>query len=160
MAYAPTPAQLSELAGYLPLVQARCRVRIRNRHDADDVAQNVMLRLLAELRRGKTYTVPLPVVVNNVIRWKIKEYWDGRSYEAELDAALATADPFEEIEGNDLLRSLVARLPGRQRQVATLRLLERLEPDQIAARLGIKRNAVDQAWNNAKRKLRAMLDDE
>src|SRR5947208_4836287 len=158
----PDAAMLSEgqkdlLARWFPVVVERCRVNVRDGHDALDVAQNVMERLLNELARGKTYAVPYQVVVHNVIRWKVKEHFQGRRYDAELDEALAGGDPFEQLEDEDLLRSLLAGLPDRQGEVASLRLLERLEPDEIAARLGIERNAVDQAWHNAKQKLREKL---
>jgi RNA polymerase sigma factor (sigma-70 family) len=156
-AEALSPEQTELLARWYPVVRTRCRLSVWD-GAADDVAQNVMERLLRELRRGKTYAVPYRVVVHNVVRWKIKEHFEGRSYEAELDEALAGGDPFEELEGEDLVRSFVARLPERQREVAELRLLERLEIPEIAARLGIERNAVDQAWHNAKAKLRALLD--
>jgi RNA polymerase sigma factor (sigma-70 family) len=145
------------LARWYPVVRTRCRLRVRD-GSADDVAQNVMERLIRELQRGRIYAVPYRVVVHNVVRWKIKEHFEGRSYEAELDDALASADPFAELEGDDWVRSLLAELPDRQREVAELRLLERLEADQIAARLGIERNAVDQAWHNAKAKLRSLVD--
>lgn len=154
-----SPEQKELLARWYPVVVERCRAKLRDPYAADDVAHSVMERLIRELVRGKGYTVEYGVVVHKVIGWKVKEHFAGQSYEAELDAALAEAadDPFEEPEDADLIRRLVADLPDRQREVATLRLLDRLEPDEIAERLGITRNAVDQAWSNAKRKLREKM---
>lgn len=153
--------QRETLARWYPVVVSRCRIRLRDPHAAQDVAQSVMERLIAELVRGKRYSLEYGVVVNKVIGWKIKEHFQGIQPEAELDEQLAAAadDPFEEIDDRDFIRWLIVDLPDRQRQVAELRLLERLDRDG-RARLGIKRNAVDQAWHNAKSELQRKLGDD
>jgi RNA polymerase sigma factor (sigma-70 family) len=134
------------LATYYRVVVERCRLRLPDA-DAYEVAHNVMERLLRELTAGKRYPVPFRVVVHNVTTWKIKEFqtrgrveilpdgWDPESGE----------DPFQPFEqGHDLLL-LFAGLPERVRAVMELRYLEGLEIGEIARRLGISRNAVDQA---------------
>jgi RNA polymerase sigma factor (sigma-70 family) len=133
------------LATYYRVVLERCRLRLAD-PDAYEVAHNVMERLLRELTAGKRYPVPFRVVVHQVTTWKIKEFqtrgrvellpedWDPESGE----------DPFEPFEqGHDLLL-LFAGLPERVREVMRLRYLEGLEISEIARRLGISRNAVDQ----------------
>lgn len=159
MPHAPalSPEQIELLATWYPVVVERCRVNIRHEADAYDVAHNVMERLLAELRRGKTYAVPYPVVVHNVIRWKIKEHFTGRPLEAELDEALAAPDAFERFEADHDFLLLLEGLPPREYEVLDLLLRERLDIDRIAARLGIERNAVDQALFRARKKLRKRL---
>ncbi len=52
---------------------------------------------------------------------------------------------------------LFADLPQRQREVAELLYREGLTHEQIAERLGVKRNAVDQALHNAHAKLAEKL---
>jgi RNA polymerase sigma factor (sigma-70 family) len=52
---------------------------------------------------------------------------------------------------------LLADLPARQREVADLLYREGLSHEQIAERLGLKRNAVDQALHNAHAKLAEKL---
>jgi len=42
------------LAKYEPAVTARCAAKVRPYADAEDVAQNVMLRVYKEFNRGKT----------------------------------------------------------------------------------------------------------
>ncbi|HXV57730.1 MAG TPA: sigma-70 family RNA polymerase sigma factor [Gaiellaceae bacterium] len=134
------------LATYYRVVVERCRLRLPDA-DAYEVAHNVMERLLRELTAGKRYPVPFRVVVHQVTTWKIKEFqtrgrvellpedWDPPSGD----------DPFEPFEqGHDLL-ALFAGLPARVREVMELRYLEGLEIGEIARRLGISRNAVDQA---------------
>ena len=52
---------------------------------------------------------------------------------------------------------MLADLPQRQREVLELVYLEGLGPEQVAARLGVKRNAVDQALHNGHRRLAERL---
>lgn len=149
------------LARWYPTVLGRCHARLwSDPFAAAEVAHNVMLRLAEELARGKTYAVDFGIVVFKVCEWKVKEYLAGRGYDAELDSDLAaTGDPFEAVEYEDRVRRLAADLPPGQRQVVELRLLEGLAPDEIATRLGIERNAVDQRWHNAKRTIRGRFGD-
>ena len=134
------------LATYYRVVLERCRLRLAD-GDAYEVAHNVMERLLRELTAGKRYPVPFRVVVHQVTTWKIKEFhtrgrvellpedWDPRSGE----------DPFEPFEQGHDLELLFAGLPPRVRDVMRLRYVEGLEIGEIAERLGLNRNAVDQA---------------
>jgi RNA polymerase sigma factor (sigma-70 family) len=134
------------LATYYRVVVERCRLRLAD-PDAYEVAHNVMERLLRELTAGRRYRVPFRVVVHQVTTWKIKEFqtrgrveilpegWDPESGE----------DPFEAFEQDHDLALLFAGLPPRVRDVMRLRYLEGLEIGEIAERLGMTRNAVDQA---------------
>jgi DNA-directed RNA polymerase specialized sigma24 family protein len=48
------------VSGYFHWVRERCFLRLRDPDAADDAAQRIFLRLLSELRDGKTYRVPHP----------------------------------------------------------------------------------------------------
>lgn len=142
---------------YLGVVFDRCRARVPPQ-DAADVAANVSLRILEELDRGRVYRYPFRVIVHMVTTWKIKEHFEPKKWTAvELDERLASDDPFRDLE-NDLdfatdVDRLLEGLAPREREVAILRIVHDLSPGEIASRLGINRNNVDQAWNRAKRKL-------
>jgi RNA polymerase sigma factor (sigma-70 family) len=148
------------LAKYEPLIVARCVAALRGHQDAEDVAQDVKLRLWRELQAGKAYPVPYRVVVSNVITWTLKDYWQGRDTYAPLPDQWDAGGPnpndnvgaAEAVD--DLLR---ARLTGKTLQVCELRYLEGLEIDQIAQQLGMTRNAVDQALHRAHTRLREAL---
>jgi RNA polymerase sigma-70 factor (ECF subfamily) len=143
------------LATYLDAILGRCFAAIRS-PEADDVAQNVIERLWRELQSGRTYDVPFRVVVHNVVTWTIKGHFARRRGEAPLEEVddVDPIDPYAEWEGVHDLETLIAGLPPRQAQVARLRFLEGLEIAEIAAELGMERNAVDQALHNARAKLR------
>src|SRR3954462_1919526 len=71
------------LAGYFTPVRDRCFFRLGTREAGDEAAQRVFLRLLTELRKGKTYAVPFRVVVWMVTEWTLRGSHQGRQ-EAEL----------------------------------------------------------------------------
>jgi RNA polymerase sigma factor (sigma-70 family) len=151
------------LATYYDVILARCLARLRNRDDAYEVAHRVILRLAGELRRGSTYAVPFGVVVHKVINWKVvesfaeessgplPERWD----RGELDSAIS------EFEGAHDLEQLISDIaPGPTRDVMRLTYLGGLEPDEIATKLGMERNAVYQALHRGHKKIREILLDE
>lgn len=143
---------------YYAVIVKRCQARTRGDGEAFDVAADVVIRLLGELKTGKRYAVPFRVVVHKVIGWKLAEHFAGRSHDAELGDDLLG----EETNGTNAERynvmALLEGLPQREREVAGLRVLGGLDPAAIAVELGISRNNVDQAWHRAKQKLRETLE--
>jgi RNA polymerase sigma factor (sigma-70 family) len=143
---------------YYGVIVKRCQARVHDDGAALDTAVEVVVRLLSELKRGKRYNAPFRVVVHNVIGWKIAEHFGERPKEAELrdDVAGESADPVDELFD---VSALLSDLPPREKEVASLRLVGSLSPPEIAERLGITRNNVDQAWHRAKRKLGERLGE-
>jgi RNA polymerase sigma factor (sigma-70 family) len=143
------------LATYYQVVVERLRLRLPD-PDAYEVAHNVMLRLLTELTRGKRYPVPFRVVVHKVTDWTLKEFQMGRRDELPLEGwdPESGENPFEAVEQRYDLERLFAELPEREREVLRLRYIEGLEISEIAARLVMTRNAVDQALHRGHGKLR------
>ena len=144
------------LASYQDIIVGRCIARLRGAAAAEDVAQDVMLRLLAEFRRGKRYSVPYRVVVHQVIDWTLKEHFQGQStllplpdeWQPEIE------DASEGVLSRYYLSDLFAPLPEGTRKVLELRYLAGLEIEQIGPKLGLKRNAVYQALHRGHEKLR------
>src|SRR5581483_2110397 len=137
------------LAKYEPVIIGRCIAELRGHADADDVAQDVKLRLWSELARGKAYRVPFRVVVHKVIGWTLGDHFAGRPTHGPLPEGWDPADPddaYGELLDDDAVAAALDGLPdGKTRQVMELHYRARLEIDQIAERLGMTRNAVDQA---------------
>lgn len=147
------------LAGYFHAVRELCFLRLRDREAADEAAQTVLLRLLNELKRGKTYTVPFRVVVWKVVEWTVRGFYPGAKAEDTLpdDWDPAAGDEYEGVEDEYDFGRLVADLPSRQREVLDLIHRQGLSHAQAAEKLGITRNAVDQALHNGHRKLAEKL---
>ena len=149
------------LARYEPVIRGRCIARLKGHLDADDVAQDVRLRLLTEFRKGKRWSgTPFRVVVHNVVKWTLADYFAGRPTEAPLPDAWEAAlpDDADEVLSHYYLATVFQALPPRQRQVCELRYLEALDHRQIAEKLGIERGAVDVALFRGHEKLRELVE--
>ena len=147
------------LRSYYETIIQRCNVRCRTRDDALECAQAVAVRLLSELKRGKRYSVPFRVVVHKVIEWTTKGFYDrGRAILVELEEdILGDGNSFDDVETRYDLERALAELPEGDAEVARLRLLEGVEIDEVAERLGKTRNAVDQALHRSRKKLQELL---
>jgi RNA polymerase sigma factor (sigma-70 family) len=111
----------------------------------------VAVRLLSELKRGRRYPVPYRVVVHKVIEWTTKGFYErGRATLVAVEDDLPedvfrAGNPFDDVETRYDLERALAEIPEGDREIARLRYLEGAEIEDIAQRLGKKRNAVDQA---------------
>ena len=114
-----------------------------------DVAQFVCERLWRELKNGKHRDGrwPFRVIVHKVIGFTCAGWYEKGWGELELiEIDGPSGDDFTgDVELQLTLEEFVATLPPADGEVARLWLLERLEPDQIAERLGKEPNAVYQA---------------
>ena len=149
------------LAKYRPAIQGRCIARLRGHADADDVAQDVLLRLLAEFHRGRRYAVPYRVVVHQVVGWTLLDYFESRPTDAPLPEGWEPAVPDDTagVDSRDYLMSLFEPLPEKTRLILELRYLDGLEHDEIAARLEMQANAVYQRLHQGHKLLGlAMVD--
>jgi RNA polymerase sigma factor (sigma-70 family) len=148
------------LAIYEPVILGRCIARLKGSLDADDVAQDVRLRLLAEFRRGKRYgDTPYRVVVHKVIDWTLRDHWGGLPTHVPLPEGWEppTEDTSGEVVSRYWMVSLFDGLSPGERAVFELRYLQALDHDQIAARLGIDRNNVDQRLFRGHGKLKELV---
>ena len=148
------------LAAYYPVLLARLLLRAPM-GVAYEVASAASLRVLEELHRGKRYPVPFRVVMRKVMQWSLADHYVQATPEVAWPDGweVPTGSGIDGLVGDDWVRYMIERLTGRQREVAWLRYVEGLDIEQIAERLGIKRNAVDQAMHNAHATMRKLVDD-
>lgn len=143
------------LARYEVVIVARCVAALRGSLDAENVAQDFKLRLWRELQAGKTYPVPFRVVVHKVINWTLKDLG------GEGDDAAAPGGVGADGRGRSARVAhrpeMLEELPPREREVWELLIRDWLGHVQIADRLGIERNNVDQALARGRGKLRKKL---
>ncbi len=142
------------LARHYPAMVERLRLRLPD-GEALDVAHEAVQRLLEELRRGRRYRVPFRVVAHMVVGWKLKEHFGAQpGTPVGADEEPVAPDELEALDDRlDAARRL-AGLPEGERIALSLRYLEGLAIDEIATRLGMTRNAVDQALHRGHRRLR------
>lgn len=148
------------LARYEPVIRGRCIARLHGSLDAEDVAQDVRLRLLDEFRRGKRYDgIPYRVVVHQVIGWTVADHFAGRPTDVPLPEGWepsAADGSLGEIVSRGWVEWVVSQVDGKDGEVVALRYRDLLEPAEIAARLEMKPNAVHQAIHRALGKLREL----
>lgn len=148
------------LAIYEPVILNRCIAKLRGSADAEDVAQEVRLRLLREFRQGKRYSVPFRVAVHQIVGWKVQEYFQGKPGDVALPDGwdpCASDDTETEVLGRAFVEAVLESLDGREREVLELRYWHGMEHDQIAQELQITRNNVDQILYRGHRAIRESL---
>jgi len=146
------------LARYIAVIDARCRARVREPHDAQDVAQAALYRLFNELKAGKTYPVPFRAVVHNVVGWTIGAHFaQQRNEPIPLEWDAPVDGGYAAIDERLTLDALFAGLSEREQRIFTLRYLDGVEIEQIAEQFGMQRNAVDQALYRGHKKLGELI---
>ena len=145
------------LDGYIGVIYDRCRLKLRGAEGAEDVAHEVVVRLLSELKRGRHYRVPFRVVVHKIVGWKVQEYFQSLTYEAELEEWLQRASTAsdEPLSADDGFESMLDGLTELEAEVIRLRYGDDdLDFQEIARRLERKPNAIHQLHFRALEKLR------
>ena len=149
------------LAGWVETIDSRCVTKMRG-PVGHDVAQVVCLRLWRELKDGKHRDGrwPFRVIVHQVIGFSCAGWYERGWGELELiEIDGRSGDDFTDDVAMQLtLEEFVATLPPADGEVARLWLLEGLEADQIAERLGKQANAVYQSRSRINARLREWLE--
>jgi RNA polymerase sigma-70 factor (ECF subfamily) len=151
-----------------PLVQRWSLVHLGDPADADDLTQDVLVRMLEKLDTfgGRSefgtwlYAMTKNAATDRVRGTARRERLTGhaRAYDALLPAP--TQDPSRLAERSELRRLLEAffhELPDRQREVFDLVELEGLSSSEAAARMGLEPVSVRAHLFKARRTLRALI---
>jgi RNA polymerase sigma factor (sigma-70 family) len=149
-------------------VRRLCRLLLADLDEADDVSQEVFIKLLQQHRTAGdavAWERWLTTVTVNACRdrrrsgwWK---WWRERHHELDdgmlLDGRLT---PEDEVSGAETVRRIWAAFRGlsaRQQEVFTLRQLEGWSTDEVAASLGLSAGSVKRHLYRAVHQLRAAL---
>jgi RNA polymerase sigma-70 factor (ECF subfamily) len=153
---------------HLPVMLGIARRILRNTADAEDVAQEAMLRVWTHAPRWQPLALLRTwlsrVVVNLCLDRKRRAAW------VELEAAGEIADPSlgpeesaEETERERLLAQAIAELPDRQRAAIVLTYTEGMSNAQVAEILDTTVSAVEtllvRGKQNLRRALASVIDD-
>jgi RNA polymerase sigma-70 factor (ECF subfamily) len=167
------PAAIESLIRQIrPMVVRYCRARLGNlagRYQvAEDVAQEVCIAVLTALPRYQDMGRPFASFVFGIASHKVA---DARRSAARLAIPLAdlpdSADeqpgPEEQVVASleaQRARALLARLPGRHRDLLVLRVLTGLSAEETGAALGMSAGAVRVAQHRALASLRSIAVEE
>lgn len=147
-----------------PQVRAFSKGFTKNDADADDIAQQVFIKLwtkraiLANVRNFETYlyTITKNTVLNHMASQKafMVDISDVRNLSTE------NTSPLEQIEASDLqllIDMTVENMPPQRQAVYKLSRVEGLSNDQIAERLGLQKKTVENHLNLALGEIRKVL---
>jgi RNA polymerase sigma-70 factor, ECF subfamily len=141
-------------------VAYRLAVRIVSREDAEDVAQEAVLRVLKATRNGTAVRVRRAFVSRVALHLALDHMRAGRTRQegtrsaGEMRPAAATSSPADDVER---LYEAIAALPRRQAAVVTLRKLMEMEYEEVAELLGISVENCRSHCRLGLRRLRAEL---
>lgn len=150
-------------AAVLPRIFAHAARVLNDPAEAEDVAQDAMMRLwriAPEWRSGEAkVTTWLYRVVANLCTDRLRaRRTEGLDEVAEpADPALSVERQMQHASRADALQAALATLPDRQRQAVVLRHIEGLGNPEIAAILDIGVEAVESLTARGKRGLKAAL---
>lgn len=151
------PEAESELARrFGPRMRVLCLARTRRPDLASDLAQDAMIALLLELRRGALRdAAALPAfaagIARNVVRSEHRATARHDVRSLDVDVVQASAEEAD-VRRLDVGRA-IERLPAPDRQVLHLILVEGCKPADLAARLGITAEAARARKLRAQRRL-------
>lgn len=143
---------------YSGMILRLCFTYSLGRADAQDICQNVFLKLLQSDRRfdseGETRAFIIRITINEC-KDVLKSGWRRRS--VPLDELIEREVPFLPEENTGVLAA-VQRLPVKYREVVYLYYYEGYNAEEIAAMVGAKPAAVRQRLARAREKLRKELE--
>ncbi|MGV3768640.1 MAG: RNA polymerase sigma factor [Sphingobium phenoxybenzoativorans] len=141
------------LASYIPALRAFFVRNVRDQTLADDMTQEVMLRLhvrqenktAIENMEGYLFRIAASVMTDNARRDKVR-HRSSHGELSELDHPVEELSPERVLQGREqiaLVAAALEELPERTRDVFVLRRFEELSYAEIAHRLDISVSAVE-----------------
>ncbi len=141
---------------------------VRDRHEVEDVAQEVFLKVFRRIHafdgRSRFYTWLYRVAANSA-KDHVKKRSRRPSVALDDNAGIPSMlrSPAENAERSELrlaVRAAINTLPGRYREVLTLREIEGLTYNEIAAILRVSMGTVESRLHRARARLKQVLIDD
>lgn len=150
----PWPEMIADLRRYV-------RRRIADEHAAEDLVQDTLAKLAAQLR-DKPPAGPLPAWVLRVARNAIVDHYRAKRPQPEPADALVDDAATLALERQGLLasfRSFVHALPPEQREAVLLTEYEGVSQTELAERLGLPVSTVKSRVQRGRKRLAQALRD-
>lgn len=135
--------------------------RITHRYDAEDLAQDVFVRLLdyKQMLRPDTVKYFLFTIARNIVTDYLRRYYKKQEVDSYMYDMTATAsnETEETIIGNDLMlieQRRLAAMPDQRRLIYTLNRFEDKTSPEIAVELNLSRRTVENHLFLGRREMR------
>jgi RNA polymerase sigma-70 factor (ECF subfamily) len=156
------PAYRQLARRHLPVAVALARRVLGNTADAEDVAQEAMLRVWTNAPRWQPLALFRTwfrrVVVNLCLDRKRRAQWVDLEAAGEIvDPAANAGEQVERGERDELVRAAIGKLPARQRAAVVLTYSEGLSNAEVADALDTSVSAVETLLVRGKQNLRRSL---
>ncbi len=142
------------LCDLMPKLRRRARRLARSTDEAEDMAQEAMLRLLQQMQRDGKIEMPeryAMTLLHNLARYR----WRSRQVTEELTEDMACAPPLAPARiACAELQAAIDRLPEDQAALMRLVMLGETSPRVLAARVGVPKGTVMSRLGRARRRLR------
>lgn len=173
-AFDPAPSLDGFLAGIERRAFRFAELSLGHREDALDALQDTMIKLMNYRERPASEWTPLfwSILRSRIVdtqrrrilrlRWLAPDSDHHREQDAVIDWADTGPDPVRVQEGRQAYARLaegLRRLPRRQREAFTLRVLEELDGDTTARIMGCSTGAVKTHLSRAREALQCGLED-
>jgi RNA polymerase sigma-70 factor (ECF subfamily) len=149
------------------LLRAKLQVRLRSAQDAEDLTQEVFLRVLQSLRKGRGVQHPgklgafVNAVCNNVVFEHIRgkgrtRQWDDSTPEPR-DNSIRVERELMSQEIRQQVRTVLEELPAKDRGLLRAIFLEEQDKDTVCHDYGVQREYLRVLLHRARRRMRQLL---
>jgi RNA polymerase sigma-70 factor, ECF subfamily len=131
---------------------------IRDRHEAEDVTQNVFAKLMTAIQRYEERDVAFAAWITTVARNVALDHIRARR-QIPVEEVRTSDEGYEQtgFERSQCLREALRTLPQEQREVLVLRHIAGLSPREIAHRLGKSEGSIHGLHHRGRGALKAAL---
>ena len=131
---------------------------VRDRHEAEDITQNVFAKLITTIEKYEQREVPFDAWIFRVARNAALDYLRSRRAIPSEEVRVADSGRAEVSSDRALaLRQALGELPEDQREVLMLRHIAGLSPTEIAGMLGRTESSVHGLHHRGRRSLKNNL---
>ena len=139
--------------------------------EAEEVRQEVFLRVTREIRGGMRYRLPIGAAIYRITNWTIQGYVAraaGRREHENPMGDLPANEPvdhgaqvaIDQVGQDEAVEEIFGRLHGQEGRLMTLHYLEGLELSEVAEAMGITANNAHQIHHRAKNRIHGWLVEE
>lgn len=139
--------------------------------EAEEVRQEVFLRVTREVRAGKRYRLPIGAAIYQITNWTIQGFVSGAARHRERERPIGdmpydepvdvgAGDEIDQVGQDEVVEELFRRLGDREGTLMTMHYLQGLELAEVAEAMGVTANNAHQIHHRAKQRIHQWLVED